>query len=394
MAGDAELKLASDVDLPEEVIPLLNLSPAGIKERNEVLKNNTEVQRWRNEGSKKYPKITRARAIDVHEHPQSKPYGIRSQLWFQVPMEKYLIGKETTIEEVIKNQSTEDEWIESRFRRYNVRATPIAWDDETQRASKEGLGITSNDYIAWLCKKYPDVFPTGWACVDPHKGKLALLELERSIKELGLVGVKFQQAAQQFVPSEKQWYPLWDLCQDLGIPVQFHCGYTGVGGGPPGGTGVNPIHYTNPYWLDFICSDFPNLTVIGCHPAWPYEEIALAICLHKGNFFREISGQMPRYFDPHLVREMNTRMKHKYMFGAEVPVFQMDEIFRQHAELEYRPGVWSKVMYENTERVLGITREPAKDKPEWASQRNLKLKRWFDRSEEDYWKLEGVEFVD
>lgn len=383
-----------EVDIPEEVAKLLHLTEEEEKARAKELKTMNEVGRWRRDGSRKFPKVTMARAITVHEHPGTKPYGSRSQMWFEGPMQKYLTGRERTVEEIMERNPTDDEWVESRFRRYNIRATPIAWDDETQHA-ESGFGTCSNDYIAWLCKKYPDVFPTGWAMVDPHRGKLALMEMERAVKELGLMGIKFQQAAQRFCPSDKQWYPMWDFLQDLGVPIQLHCGYTGVGGGPPGGLGVNPIHYTNPYWIDFVLSDFPRLNIIGCHPAWPFEEIALAICLHKGNFYRELSGHFPRYFDKNLVHEMNTRLQDKFMFGAEVPAFHMDELLKQHLMNNYRPGIWDKLMWGNAERILGLPRDPQKDRPEWSSQRkHLKLKRWFKKEEENYYRLEGVEFYD
>ncbi|MBI4332251.1 MAG: amidohydrolase family protein [Chloroflexi bacterium] len=378
------------VDIPEEVRSLLQLTEEEEKAHAQELKALSEPDRWRKQGARKYPKVTLARAVSVHEHPMTRPYGARSQMWFRVPLEKYVTGRDRTAEDIIAHDATDDEWVESRFRRYNVRGTPIAWDDTTQHGGE--FGVTSNDYVAWLCHKYPDVFPTAWAGVDPHKEKVALAEIERAIKQLGLIGVKFQQAAQRFVPNDRQWYPMWDLLQELGCPVQLHCGYTGVGGGPAGGLGVNPLHFTNPYWIDFVCADFPRLNVVGCHPAWPFEDMALAICMHKGNFYREISGRMPRYFDPNMVHEMNTRQQNKYMFGAESPSFQMDEIFRQHVKLNYRPNIWEKLMYKNTEAILGISRDASKDRPEWPSRKNLKLKRWFNPEEEAYWRVEGVQF--
>ncbi|GEM_PF-342930 len=379
------------VDVPDEVKRLLAATEEELKAHDKEIRTSPEVVRWRKGGAKKYPKVTMARAVSVHEHTMTKPYGSKSQMWFRVALETYVTGRVQTADELIEHDANDDEWVESRFRRYNVRGTPIAWDDSTQHS---GFGTTSADYVAWLCHKYPDVFPTGWACVDPHKGKVALEEMERDVKELGLIGVKFQQAAQRFVPSDREWYPMWDFLQELGCPIQLHCGYTGVGGGPPGGLGVNPLHFTNPYWIDFVCADFPRLNVVGCHPAWPFEELALAICMHKGNFYREISGRMPKYFDPNMVHEMNTRQQNKYMFGAESPSFQMDEIFRQHAMHNYRPGIWEKLMYQNTEKILGISRDPSKDKPEWPSKKkNLKLRRWFKKDEEAYWKVDGVEFV-
>lgn len=133
----------------------------------------------------------------------------------------------------------------------DVKALLIAWDSEANR----GTPIVSNDYVARLVKDYPDAFIGGWAMIDPWKGKMAIRELERCVKELGLIGLKFQPIAQGFFPSNRQFYPLYEKCVELKIPVSFHVGTTGMGAGLPGGGGYH-LKYTKPipYLDDYLCT--------------------------------------------------------------------------------------------------------------------------------------------
>jgi predicted TIM-barrel fold metal-dependent hydrolase len=51
-------------------------------------------------------------------------------------------------------------------------------------------------------QRYPEQF-MGFASVDPWKGKLAVQELERSVKELGLRGLKLHPTTQAFFPNDR-----------------------------------------------------------------------------------------------------------------------------------------------------------------------------------------------
>ena len=321
--------------------------------------------------------MEKVKAIDVHTHPLDQSLGGKGHEWYMMGIRAYVSHKEMTEEEVYRSFPTDEEYIQS-YREAGVKGIPIspcwAWrelgvtpwpaigkvsgsgvvDDET---AKE-LMRKANDYLADMVKNNSDVFPTGWAAVNPYRGKIALEETERCIKGLGLLGLKFQQAAQQLYPNDKRFYPLWDLCQDLGCPVMFHMGYTGIGSMTPGGGGVLPMTYTHPLYVDEVARDFPYLTIIGAHPAAPYEDECIFMWLHKPNFYRECSGWLPKYFPPQFVREINTRCQDKIMFGTEgigagYPTPR--ECVRIHMEeMGYREGVVEKLLYENAERILGV----------------------------------------
>lgn len=302
------------------------------------------------------------RPIDVHCHPYTK-IGWRSLGQFRTHLEAYLYGKKgVTADTVTQESPTDEEWVQV-YRELGIAATPVGWDAETTMGIRPPYGpdplyfSNTNEYMASLRDLFPDVVITAWGSVDPWKGKKALEDAEKAIKELKLIGIKFQQTGQAFMVSDKRFYPLWDLLQELRAPVQFHTGYTGLGGGAPGGLGIK-LKYTMNVIPDFddVAADFPHLKIIMLHHAEGREEDAVLVCRHKGNVYRELSGMWPEYLPINVPRtwyELNRRQQDKYMFGSEYNLFPLAGILYQHYQLDYREGVLEKMFYKNTLRILG-----------------------------------------
>ena len=305
----------------------------------------------------------RPRIIDVHAHPYTKT-GWRSLGKFRVYLDKYLYGLDATPESISERMPTEDEWAQV-FRECGMVTMPVGWDAETTMAPGDPLYQgNSNDYIAGLRDKYPDVVITGWGSVDPWKGWRACEEAVRCIKELKLIGLKFQQVGQAFDVADKRFYALWDLCQEMRIPIQLHSGYTGLGSGSPGGLGTKLKYTLNiiPN-IDDLAADFPNLKIILLHPTDGRDEDACLVCRHKGNVYRELSGMWPEYIamtSPQTWSEMNRRQRDKYMFGSEFNLYPVDGVLWQHLQLPYRDGILEDhVFYKNAIRILGEELERA-----------------------------------
>ncbi|MBM2831187.1 MAG: Amidohydrolase family protein [Dehalococcoidia bacterium] len=302
------------------------------------------------------------RPIDVHCHPYTKT-GWKSLGRFRPHLEKYLYNKENVTAETITAEApTDEEWVQV-YRELGVATTPVGWDAETTMGLRPPYGpdelyqSNTNDYMASLRDRFPDVVIAAWGSVDPWKGKKALEEAERAIKKLKLIGLKFQQTGQAFMISDRQFYPLWDLLQEMEAPVQFHTGYTGLGGGAPGGLGVK-LKYTMNVIPDFddVAADFPKLKMILLHPAEGRDEDAVLVCRHKGNCYRELSGMWPEYMPinvPKTWYELNRRQQDKYMFGSEFNLFPLSGILYQQYQLDYREGILEKLLWKNTIRILG-----------------------------------------
>jgi len=237
----------------------------------------------------------------------------------------------------------------SRYRELDIYGVIFSVDTRTNT----GEPPDSNDYVAGIVQQYPEQF-MGFASVDPWMGKAAVLEVERSVQELGLRGLKLHPVHQAFFPNDTRFYPLYEKCDTLGIPVLFHSGYAGAGSGLPGGGGLK-LKYSAPIpGIDDVAADFPNLTVIMAHPAWPWVEEQIAVALHKANVYLDLSGWSPRFIPEALVRETNTRLQNKVMFGSDYPFLQPDRWLLDFQALQIRDQVVEKVLLTNAKRALKI----------------------------------------
>jgi hypothetical protein len=230
----------------------------------------------------------------------------------------------------------------------DVKAVLVAVSAE----SATGQPGTSNDHIADLVRTYPEAFIAGYACVDPWRGKAAVAEVERALKDLGLRGVKFHPILQAFSPNDRRFYPIYEVCSSLGVPIQFHTGMTGVGMGMKGSN----IHlkYGHPLALDDVAADFPDLTIIACHASWPWQDEMIMVLLHKPNVFNELSGWSPKYFTDALKREISGRLQDKFLFGSDYPAITHKRLFEDWEAGGYSSEVLEKVYYKNAQRLLKL----------------------------------------
>ena len=209
------------------------------------------------------------RAIDIHTHTPAR--GGRKA-------DPRADQKEAYFRSATLGMTVDD--MAEMYRRLDMMAVTFGVDKTTVSDDP----FDGNDYVAEVMNTYPDVF-IGWASVDPWKGKAGVRELERCVTELGLGGLKLHPITQAFFPNNRRFYPLYEKAQQLQIPVIFHTGHTGIGAGTPGGTGLK-LKYSRPIpYIDDVAADFPDLTIIGAHPSWPWQEEMLSVALHKANVY-------------------------------------------------------------------------------------------------------------
>ena len=90
------------------------------------------------------------------------------------------------------------------------------------------------------------------------------------------------------------------------------------------------------------------------HPAWPWIEEQIAVSLHKPNVYIDLSGWAPRFIPEVLVRETDTRLRDKVLFGSDFPYLTPDRWLKGFEDLPIRDEVRPKVLLENARRILGI----------------------------------------
>src|SRR6185295_9532992 len=280
------------------------------------------------------------KAIDMHVHLPTisfldgaiKPYRLMAEKFFR---------NTVSIREM-------DE-VARLYEELDIIGVLLAWDAETAT----GLPPLTNDEVSDIVKAYPGRF-IGFASVDPWKGERAISEIERAITELGMKGAKFHPGIQAFYPNNTRFYPLYEKITSLGVPALFHTGTNGLGAGAPGGMGIK-MDYTRPIYLDFIAADFPELTIIGAHPAWPWHEEMLAIIGHKSNVFMDLSGWLPRYIPKQIMDEARTRLQDRIMFGSDYPFIEPKRWLADFDAIEGFSGpVREKILYGNAAGILKL----------------------------------------
>ncbi len=273
------------------------------------------------------------RAIDVHIHVPERP-GVQRR---EIETSFRSGPRPTTAEELYES-----------YKSLDIFGIIFSVDSE----SNMGTRFTGNDWVAEIVKKYPDQF-MGFASVDPWKGKMAVSEIERCVKELGLRGLKLQPITQGFAINDVHFYPLWEKCQELGVPILTHTGQTAIGSGAPGGRGLK-LKYGDPMLVDDVAADFPELKIIMAHPGVPWQEEQLAVLVHKSNVYMDLSGWSPKYFRPILVQYANSLVQDKCLFGSDYPGIRPDRWLADFEGLDLKPEVRQKILLDNAKKLFGL----------------------------------------
>ncbi len=279
------------------------------------------------------------KAIDIHVHPVNRPSEAETER--QRQMQRYFRGEPTP---------QDPEGFYQYYKERDMMAVLLVTGPVADPPDGEP---NHNDWSAELMNTYSDTF-IGFGGVDPKQGKLAVTEAVRCVEELGLKGFKFHPITQAFEANDPAYAELWGTISDLGVPVLFHTGQTGVGAGTPGQNGLKN-KYGRPYpYMDDLAADFPELTIIMAHPSFPWVEEQLSICSVKTNVYLDLSGWSPKYFSPLLVQYCNTLLQDKTLFGSDFPVITPDRWLRDWEGVDFRDEVRPKILLENAKRLLGL----------------------------------------
>jgi hypothetical protein len=137
-----------------------------------------------------------------------------------------------------------------------------------------------------------------------------------------------------FPCNDPIFFPLYEASMTYRRPILVTVGYTGRGGGLPGGNGIR-LELCHPRYIDDLAARFPELQVIAGRPAWPWQDEMIAVLLHKANVWNELHGWRPKHFTDALKREIPRRLSDKIMFGADYPLLKYDQLVSDWLDLGY-----------------------------------------------------------
>jgi uncharacterized protein len=278
-------------------------------------------------------------AIDTHVHIEVDDNG-------HVALPQALVDAASRYFKAHESRPGLDE-IAQLYRQRHMAAVVFTVDAAT---SLDHEPVSSEEIAQGALRNNDVLIPFG--SVDPYRLDAAA-RVRRLAEDFGVRGFKFHPTVQNFDPSDTRFYPLYELIQELRLPVVFHTGQTGIGAGLPGGFGLK-LRLSNPLLLDDVAADFPALQIVMAHPSVPWQDEALAVATHKANVWIDLSGWSPRYFPQNLVRQANSLLQDKVLFGSDFPLITPDRWLNDFAALDLKEEVRPKILKENAIRLLGL----------------------------------------
>ena len=279
-------------------------------------------------------------AIDTHVHVESDGHGHGS-------LDEELTEASAKYFKADQHRSPTLDDIAEYYRERKLAAVVFTVDAHTALGHP---ALSSHDIVV-AAKAHADVL-VPFASVDPNAGPDAVALL-RDLVAAGARGLKLHPSLQAFAPNNPAHHPLYEAAAELGIPIIFHTGQTGIGAGLPGGRGIK-LRYSDPMLIDDVAADHADLTIVLAHPSVPWQDAAISIATHKANVFIDLSGWSPKYFPPQLVRAANGLLKRKVLFGSDFPLITPDRWLADFEALEIKPEVRPLILRENAAGLLGL----------------------------------------
>jgi len=197
-----------------------------------------------------------------------------------------------------------------------------------------------NEYVK---KDFIDAFPgrfTAVGGVHARYGSEEAVNMVISAHECGFPGIKFHTATAGY-PNDKEMYPAYEKCLELGLHVQFHTGCEELPG--------TRTKYQSPEHLDDVAMDFPDLKILQLHCGiFNNMEMGLWNVMKHDNMYTDIVIPVPllmhfrQYFDMEHIRFLEFFMPDKVFYGTDFPMTMpfykamLDNVMNMPISMEFK----------------------------------------------------------
>jgi predicted TIM-barrel fold metal-dependent hydrolase len=259
----------------------------------------------------------------------------------------------------LKPQFRDKESAEMEFpAEYMFKDVPNRLDDEQDSIAvtlaemdKYGVAIgmvgLGPDISLRAVKEHPDRFVPALE-VDPNDITGAVRRIRAAYDEHDIKAVTtFPAGCNPQVPvSDRRYYPIYQTCIDLDIPIVSNAGIAGP---------RLPSACQDVMHFDQVCYDFPELRIVMRHGAEPWEELAVKLMLKWPGLYYMTSAFAPKYYPKAVIDYANTRGADKVMYAGYYPMgLSLERIFDELPNVPFRDHVWPKFLRENAERVFKL----------------------------------------
>jgi uncharacterized protein len=212
------------------------------------------------------------------------------------------------------------------------------------------IGMIGNPYgevAERALRDHPDRFVASLE-IDPNDITGAVRRVRRARDEHDIKAVSsFPAGCNPQVPvSDRRYYPIFQTCIDLDIPVVLNAGVPGP---------RLPAACQDVMHFDQVCYDFPELRIVMRHGAEPWQELAAKLMLKWPGLHYMPSAFAPKYYPQAIIDFANTRGADKVMYAGYYPMgLSLRRIFEEMPNVPLKDHVWPKFLRDNALRVFNL----------------------------------------
>jgi predicted TIM-barrel fold metal-dependent hydrolase len=178
------------------------------------------------------------------------------------------------------------------------------------KARRTGYWVP-DEYVAEFVAGAPQKL-VGFAACDPTQGGY-MDELVHAVEDLGLVGLKLGPIYAGFDPRDDRCRPVYEYCQDRGLPVLFHTGTTF--------NREAPLGFSRPWLFDEVAIQYPGLRMVLAHLGHPFYDECLAVIRKHPHVYADIAAlhYRPWQFYNMMILAQEYKVTRKLLFGTDYP---------------------------------------------------------------------------
>jgi len=202
-----------------------------------------------------------------------------------------------------------------------------------------------NDQIASLVSRHSEL--VGIGSVDPDRlgSAAAVAEAERAVKTLGLKGINlepgFGAPPRHF--DDPTFHPLYEALQAWKAPVFLMTGPT-----------TPDLAYNNPDAIGRLARNFPRLSVVVHHGAWPRVIEMIGVAFRYANVTLVPDMYVFQPGGALYVEAANGALSDQIAFGSSFPFRAMAQSIADYERLDFQDNVREKLFFANAARLLGL----------------------------------------
>ncbi len=176
-----------------------------------------------------------------------------------------------------------------------------------------------------------------------HPASLQKQQKVANLKKLGAVGIKLHPFFMMMRPANKAYYPIYEACQELDMPILFHTGYGSL-------TPKWSRYLVSPNDFEKVAQLFPKLTIIFGHAGGEclYQEMA-ELSIRYPNTYLQYDG-LPAAKLKQMLSKVDTQ---RVLYGSDWPTFPMPlQLVRTLIATEKNQQLRDAILFKNVQRLL------------------------------------------